>query len=151
MKNMYITDQEDMIFWFSIIENNGAKTVLDIGLFLERIGAIARQVGGMALPSQTRLDGYNLSSQQPLPIYETVYDQIIIKQEDLNTHYDLGLLLGIPEEWNMDVIKLIIRSRTLSLLAVDIPVFEMLKKAGVDLSNSCEVRTDNREYRLISF
>ncbi len=56
----FITDKQEIFFWFSIIENTGAKLVLDIGLFLERIGAIARQVGDIMIPVNIELDGLNM-------------------------------------------------------------------------------------------
>ncbi len=150
-KDYFITDKDKLFFWFSIIENTGAKQVLDMGLFLERIGAIARQVGDIMIPVNIELDGLNMSTEKPLPIYETIYDHIIEVQDEIKGHYDLAILLASPDEWNSDDIGEIIRSGKISMLAVDMPAYEMLRKMDIDLSKVRDVRTDDREYKLISF
>ena len=91
-----ITNQNDMFFFFEMVKRTEPDSILDIGLFLQRIGAVSRQVKNMEIPSETTCDGMPLSNQQFFPVSTAIYQSIV----DLNSagnYYDMISIIGITD------------------------------------------------------
>lgn len=71
-----ITDSNAMFCYFEMIEKLGAKSVLDAGMFLKRIGAISRQMAGVSVSADTILCGIDFYEEIHLPIFRDIYDEI---------------------------------------------------------------------------
>ncbi len=94
-----ITDQNDFFFYFEIIRQIRPESVLDIGMFLKRIGAVSRNVKNMSFPDSVLLTGVDTDLTDNLGIYETIYDSIITVDEFLSTsaHYTLAIYIDDTE------------------------------------------------------
>lgn len=75
-----ITSGNDIYFYFEMLRQLSPKRVLDVGMFLKRIGAVSRQAMATELSSQIQLCGVDLFSEVPLPIYEQIYNEVLEKE-----------------------------------------------------------------------
>lgn len=74
--NTIIIDENDIFVYFKLIEQFHPSSILDVGMFLQRIGAVARQVRSCEIPGSTYMEGIELFDQNTLPIYHKIYDKI---------------------------------------------------------------------------
>ncbi len=72
-----ITNSDAMYCYFEMIKKLGAGSVLDIGMFLKRIGAVSRQMAGTQVNKDVFLYGIDFFPEIYLPIYQVIYDKII--------------------------------------------------------------------------
>lgn len=81
-----------------VIKQIEPKSVLDIGMFYKNIGAVSRRILDAELDKNCRLTGVCEETIENLPIYETIYDEIITDDSyDLEKHFDLAVLLADPD------------------------------------------------------
>lgn len=88
----YITDKNDIFVFFEVIRLGQPERMLDIGMFLKRIGAVSRNVKDFEIPKTTILDAYTLTPEREINIYKTIYDNIYIKDFP-KVEYDLVTLI----------------------------------------------------------
>ena len=105
LKNEYITNQNDMYLYFEIINQAEPDSIIDIGMFLKRIGAISRQVKNFSIPDNIVLDGIDFMDHLSAKIYESIYNNIGSAKEFVgkiqgnaldefwNRQYDLAFML----------------------------------------------------------
>lgn len=95
-----ITNDNDIYIYFKLIEQIQPSSILDVGLFLQRIGAVSRQAMSCEIPHHIYLEGLECFAQTPLPIYSQIYNQITILPEFAfyapNT-YDLAFYLRMKD------------------------------------------------------
>ena len=70
-----ITDRDEMMLYAGLITQLGAGSVLDAGLFMQRIGAVSREFEEFSFPEETMLYGIDLIGKH-LPIYDAIYQEI---------------------------------------------------------------------------
>jgi hypothetical protein len=75
----------DISFLLQSVEQISPQSILDIGMFLKRIGCISRHVLDGELASTCILDGTDCMPDIQVPIYHTIYDHIL-PLEDFLTH-----------------------------------------------------------------
>ena len=95
---MYITDENDIYTYLHVINDIKPKSVIDIGMFLKRIGAISRQARNVSIDETIKLDALDVLKTPPVAVYETVYDAIYdenILQE--MPKYDLAMVLCLEQ------------------------------------------------------
>lgn len=90
-----INDSDDLFLYFAIIKQMKPDSVLDIGMFLKRIGAVCRQVCNSEIPVQIELDAVDYV-QEDFPVYHKIYNNIYRNGELPQKKYDmiLGLYLS---------------------------------------------------------
>lgn len=104
-------DGEDYKFLCRLIAEKGAKSVLDIGLLLKRLGLLCRQLGAVSVPEEVKLIGVGFSDDTGIPVYEVIYQELHTLEEWLDApqreteHYDIMSLLHVkpfvpPGVWN---------------------------------------------------
>lgn len=86
-----------------MIKKSGALNVLDVGMFLKRIGAVSRQAMGCEIDAKVQLCGIDLYPDVQLAVYDRIYDiifpqklfinEIVDKNKSIN--FDIAVLLGI--------------------------------------------------------
>lgn len=99
-QNTIITDNYDTYIYLKMIEQLQPPSILDVGLFLQRIGAVSRQAMSCEIPAHIYMEGIEIFAQTPLPIYHQIYDQITVLPEFnfLTDHvYDLAIFLHVNE------------------------------------------------------
>ena len=93
---MVITNQDDMYIYFEIINQVEPNNVLDIGMFLKRIGAVSRHVMDLGIDADIRLDGVDYMSDMSVNVYKKIYDDILscdTLMDNEDAYYDLVYLL----------------------------------------------------------
>lgn len=99
---MFFTDKDDIYTYFEVIRQLRPSLVLDVGMFLKRCGAIARQVADSSIDPKIRLVGIDFFPDFQIPIYETIYDEIypVETLSDVSfcsRTFDLAIALSLPE------------------------------------------------------
>lgn len=106
MENGFIiTNENDIYVYFELIRQLNPKTILDAGMFLKRIGAVARAARGCELHPQIRLTGVDAFPAYDFPIYHRIYDRILPLHavttssvgHDTTDSYDLAVLFHVNE------------------------------------------------------
>ena len=98
---MILKNENDIYIYFEAIEQLEPQKVLDIGMFLKRIGGVSRKAMNRRVPANTDLDGIDLFCDIKLPIWETIYDSVMTAEAFLEDpeeeRYDLAVFLGAEE------------------------------------------------------
>lgn len=76
IKKGCIVNQNDMYLYFETINQIEPDSIIDIGMFLKRIGAISRQVKGMSVADNILMDGIDCMYDLSVKIYEKLYNNI---------------------------------------------------------------------------
>lgn len=71
-----ITDRDSFYFFFEAIKNTHPNSILDIGMFLKRIGALSRGILSYSIPEDILLDGVDCMPEVEVPIYHSIYNSI---------------------------------------------------------------------------
>lgn len=79
---MYITNENDIFTYFSVINDICPTSIIDVGMFLKRIGAVSRQARGVEISRDIRLDGIDIFPDINPKVFNVIYDEM----------YDLSLL-----------------------------------------------------------
>ena len=103
-----IVNQNDIFVYFEMIKRNEPKSILDIGMFLKRIGAISRQAMEYEIPQDILLDGIDIFPEFGMSVYEMVFNKIktigeitnqiveLSKSETIDGEkYDLAMLMRL--------------------------------------------------------
>ncbi len=91
-----IVNQNDVYLYFEIIRQIKPERIIDVGMFLKRIGAVSRQAMGMEIGRNVELCGIDAMPECSAEVYSTIYDRIwSIKEFDGNTEkkYTLAFML----------------------------------------------------------
>jgi hypothetical protein len=72
----YITGKNDMYMYLELLRQFEPDAVLDVGMFLKRTGAIARNIGDMGISQAIVIDGVDFAPQIEADVYRRVYDDI---------------------------------------------------------------------------
>lgn len=145
-----ITDPNDIFLFFEVIERAQANSVIDIGAFLCRIGAVSRNVKDKAIPAKTRLDCIAPDSIPMFPVYSTIYNDI--SEELPDSDYELAIMLRPDGVYDREMISGIASwiKEHAGFLLTDKATFsqnEIMKK-----NKSVQtLAADKNEYCLISF
>lgn len=97
-----ITDRNDIYLYFEWIKQTNPTSILDFGIFLQRIGAVARQVMNCEISKDIILEGVSMS-EKVQPVYTKIYDKItnIKSIHILDTKvYDLIYFFDMNSEYN---------------------------------------------------
>lgn len=96
---MILKNENDIYMYFETIGQLEPQRVLDIGMFLKRIGSVSRKVMDRELPAEVCLDGIDLFPQLQFPVWDTVYDvRVSLNRffaEPKENRYDLAVFLGM--------------------------------------------------------
>ncbi|MCI8785713.1 MAG: hypothetical protein HFI84_03515 [Eubacterium sp.] len=96
---MILKNENDIYMYFETIEQLAPQRVLDIGMFLKRIGSVSRKVMDREVPAEVCLDGIDLFPQLQFPVWDTVYDVRVslnrFLAEPKGNGYDLAVFLGM--------------------------------------------------------
>ena len=98
--NTIITNDNDIYVYFKLIEQLQPASILDVGMFLQRIGAVSRQAMSCEIPNNIYLEGIELFGENILPIYHKIYNKITLLPDfsfaDDNI-YDMAVCIHVSE------------------------------------------------------
>ena len=95
---MILRNENDIYIYFETIEQLEPQNILDVGMFLKRIGRVSRKAMDREVLPDIRLDGIDFFPERAFAVWEQIYDSIISVQSFLECKrqetYDLAVLLG---------------------------------------------------------
>lgn len=97
---MILKNENDIYIYFETIAQLEPKTILDVGMFLKRIGSVSRKAMDGGVPEDVRLDGVDFFPDTDFPVWKTIYHTIFEKSffDKKNAfRYDLAVFLGSRE------------------------------------------------------
>lgn len=94
-----LVEEADIYLYFEIIRQLNPKSVIDIGMFLRRIGAISRQVMGVEIENTVKLDAINIFDNKGPNVYSVIYNNIYDKNDldEKKSDYELGLMIRVKD------------------------------------------------------
>ena len=98
-----ITDKDLSYFYFEMIKSSGAQTVLDVGMFLKKMGTVSRQALGSGIGMNVKLYGIDTIPEIRLAVYDKIYDEIITEKDFI----DYGIVDDSGKEKQFDVASLL--------------------------------------------
>lgn len=96
-----IVEENEVYFYFEMLNNIGGKRILDAGMFLKRIGAVSRQAMDCEIPESVQLYGIDLFPETGMAVYRNIYDEILTGEQFFGQprmawkhhHFDTAVLL----------------------------------------------------------
>ena len=96
---MILKNENDIYLYFETIEQLEPKHILDVGMFLKRIGSVSRKAMDREVLPDIRLDGIDFFPEKKFAVWESIYDSITDAMAFLESRrqekYDLAFFLGI--------------------------------------------------------
>lgn len=101
MNKIILTNETDIYTFFEIIDKSEAGSILDVGMFLKRIGSVSRQVKEKEIPRDRILTGVDYFEEIQCPVWNNIYDEIYRPEEifisENNQRYELATVLQLHE------------------------------------------------------
>lgn len=152
---MFLTDETDIYTYFEIIEQVEPDRILDVGMFLKRIGSVSRQVKDKEILPGKQLTGVDFFPDFQCPVWSTVYNEIYKPDDffvpDNKKEYELAILFQM--EQYIDKSKVASMWKWLSLhtkyLVTDWNI-EIISNT-ISIPTEKEIRINEKSYRLIFF
>ncbi len=94
----------DIYAYFEIPRIFLAKRILDVGMYLERLGAVSRFIGGGCFSEDIYLCGVEFTHEH-LPVIETYYDKMTGIDDIGDEVFDVALCMYIKGMENPDKIR----------------------------------------------
>lgn len=115
---MIIKNENSIYIFFQMIEQIKPQSVLDMGMFLKRVGSVSRKIMGCEVPAFVQLDGIDFFPEVSFPIWNRIYNQILPADRYFETEqekrYDLAIVLGAEELQKKRCLQEIIKRAALS-------------------------------------
>lgn len=96
---MILKNENSIYMFYEVIEQLESEKILDVGMFLKRVGAVSRKVMSREIPEDRQLYGIDFFPELTFPVWDRIYDQIetaesyYTKQD--TGRYNLAVVLGI--------------------------------------------------------
>lgn len=81
MDNMILTSETDIYVFFEIIDKVEAESILDVGMFLKRVGSVSRQIKDKEISMDKTLVGVDFFPEVICPIWNRIYDVVYTPSE----------------------------------------------------------------------
>lgn len=96
ISNMIINNFNDIYVYFQVIRQYKPTSMLDIGMFLKRIGSVSRRTMNFEGLDGVKLEGIDIFPEYTLGVYSNVYDKI----------YKLDEIDLLPDDELYDIISI---------------------------------------------
>lgn len=107
---MILKNENDLYIYFETIEQLEPQKILDIGMFLKRIGSVSRKVMNREVPQAISLDGVDFFPGTDFLAWKNIYDhrmdadcffnqvmEYAGRKQGVSKEYDLAVMLGIND------------------------------------------------------
>lgn len=144
--------KEDLYVYYEVIKQIGPESIIDVGMFLMRVGNISRQSMSCEIDGTITLDGICFDKKH-LPIYGVVYNEIVpvdaLWSDDISCRYELGLAISVADRISLDEYKRVIDwlSKHTSYAVVDYNLAVDYDRYG----RAEAIESNGEQFVLISF
>lgn len=152
---MILKNENSIYIFFEVISQLEPASVLDMGMFLKRVGSVSRKIMDREVPKETVLDGVDFFPEISFPIWSTVYDRIVRAEEYFRKEdgkkYDLAAVFGMEElQKRIPLADMMERAaKTSKYVLVDQWLPEWSAQKG--FVNVVDIKVENDIYFLIKF
>lgn len=73
---MIIKSENSIYIFYEIIRQLEPNSILDMGMFLKRVGSVSTKIMGREIPEQIVLDGVDFFPEISFPVWDTIYHQV---------------------------------------------------------------------------
>lgn len=109
MKDYILKDCNDLFTYYEVINQMEAKCILDVGMFLKRVGSLTRNTVGECLPENAFLFGVDFAPEKEFPVWKHIYNRIQkisdFLEEPSDMIYEIGVFLGMKGLLQENVLK----------------------------------------------
>lgn len=151
-QKIFLNSQNDIYIYFETIEQMEPQMVLDIGMFLKRIGCVSRGAMNRCVPERVKLEGVDFFPDTAFPAWENVYDCIMSAGEFLderrNARYGLAVLLGLEEFSSRITLQMIQKIKNCAEYVIMDAVFEQWKGDWQE-ARIIDLQVDSSRYYLL--
>ncbi|MDD3240439.1 MAG: hypothetical protein PHW47_10255, partial [Lachnospira sp.] len=143
----------DIYIFFEIIKQIEPKRIIDIGMFLKRIGNISRQTANEEIARDVQLDAVDFLENLSVPVYEKVYNSIYNEFTFLKSEqtYELAVMLRpemIMTEEQENFLWNYLKGKVAYVLTDCENEYRKRTLAGK--GKSVQLKVDDNEYELIT-
>ncbi|GEM_PF-1479871 len=150
-----ITDGTDVYIYFELIRQLQPNSVLDAGMFLQRIGAVSRQAMNCEIASDIQLVGIHTKQQKVFPVYHQIYNEIIeidsfLQQKEISKSVDVvmalslqGRLQGTQEQQLVDYAVTHARC-----IVIDMDNAQLIHRIQQHCTQQQSLQVDSKQYLL---
>lgn len=95
---MILKNENAIYMYYEVMEQLEPKSVLDMGMFLKRVGSVSRKIMNREIDKDIWLEGVDFFPEISFPVWENVYDSMTdaetyFSKGDHN-RYDLTIVFG---------------------------------------------------------
>lgn len=148
MKKYEITNSNDIYVFFEVISEAQAETILDVGMFLKRIGAVSRQAKSGEIDSEYLLDALDSKDAPNIPVFNNIYNNTYYSFPE--KEYKLGIMLYPEGVFSEEDIMVFLKgiSQYISWLLIDYNTYKKYNK-HLTIVKSRELSADDKRYELL--
>lgn len=153
LDKMILTNETDIYTFFEIINRTEADSILDVGMFLKRVGSISRQIKDKEIPSDKKLAGVDFFPEVACPVWNTIYD-VIYRPEEIfvsenEQKYELATVIQLEKymeetetlsmwkwlsthvsyivtDWELEAVKKIVKVKSEQKITVDNKLYQFI-------------------------
>lgn len=152
---MIIANENSIYIYYEVIQQLEAKSVLDVGMFLKRIGNVSRCAMEREIPEDVELEGIDFFPEFNLPVWKEIYHDVatyeVFSKKLLTKTYDLAILLGAKELQEKAEMKSLIRKLQPYVYYILVDDFLVVKPFADKGWKVHELRVEDDIYYLIDF
>lgn len=151
--NYPITDSNDIFVYFEVIRMLSPKNIMDVGMFLKRIGAVSRGAMSGVIPRNIQLYGIDTEPDLNIPVMNSIYNSIFTYDRFLgtkNNSFDLTIMLRISDFSYFNFLPSLIKTSVQhsSKILIDIESFLRFKDSFTGTIS--ELKSEDNKYYLIN-
>lgn len=98
---MILKNENSIYMFYEVIQQLESEKILDVGMFLKRVGAVSRKVMSREIPENKKLYGIDFFPEITFPVWDNIYNRIeaaeLYYRNSDTRQYDLAVVLGIEE------------------------------------------------------
>jgi len=98
---MILANENSIYIYYEAIKQLEPKRILDVGMFLKRIGNVSRCAMECEVPAEIRLVGVDFFPEVSMPVWEAIDDEIIgidtFEEIAGEKQYDLAIAFGMAK------------------------------------------------------
>lgn len=154
MESMILTNETDIYVFFEIIDKVEAESILDVGMFLKRVGSVSRQIKDKEISGDKTLVGVEFFPEVICPIWNRIYNAVYTPDElfkkEHTRKYELATVLRLKDCMSDTEAATMWKwlKKHVSYLLTDWDFMEISKV--IDVRNERKITVDDKSYSFIT-
>ncbi len=150
---MILKNENDIYIFFEAIEQLEPGRVLDVGMFLKRIGCVSRKAMNREVPEETQLDGVDFFPETNFPVWDGIYDSVLdvdgFAAKGTPDLYGLAVVLGTEEFYRQKACPFMIQNISQCARYALVSRYSEQWKQAAPFLRSIELQVEQDRYYLL--